>query len=400
MSDTTSDTSAIDAANENSNTNTPAAAVSSFASNIKKFIISVITIILVIVIYFSYSGLILYGCKLAQSNILPTEEKCYPYSDKKPDIQQIQTNIFTTFTDPQLSMKMSFPYNGYNSSNKVLDLFRNYKEEYNSNFMANYFISIIEKLILDNYSVINFVANMMNGLPEIVILIFGPFIVSVISTLVFLYDHLYVMYLWFANMGWFFKKNTNEDVNKRPVWEDVTWTQPLDYVSAIGLVILFCFLFWALVLTLPVLPFLTMAWCLFTCIVYEAEMGGKQITSLNIIKDLFKYYKVTFMSIFSFFVIVSAFGSLGTIPGIFAIATLAFIYFGIITIDLFKPNNEEGLGILTSYKQAKKTCNLQGTNLNAVKKEKHGLLYNLIFGQKGGSISKELKNIGKKISTK
>lgn len=397
MSDT-SDTPAIDAANANANSSTSPA--SSFASNIKKFIISVITIILVVVVYFSYSGLILFGCKLAQSNILPTEEKCYPYSNNKPDIQQVQTNIFTTFTDPQLSMKMNFPYNEYNSSNKVLDLFRNYKEEYNSNFMANYFISIIESLIVDNYSIINFVANMMNGLPEIVILLFGPFIVSIISTLVFLYDHLYVMYLWFANMGWFFKKNVNVDVNKKPVWEDVSILSPVDYCIAIALVILFCFLFWLLLLTLPVLPFLTMAWCLFTCIAYQAEMGGKVITSLNIIKDLFKYYKVTFMSIFSFFVIVSAFSTLGTIPGIFSIVTLAFIYFGIITIDLFKVNNEEGLGNLTSYKQAKKTCNNQGASSNSIKKEKHGLLYDLIFGQKGGNISKELKNIGKKMSSK
>jgi hypothetical protein len=50
---------------------------------------------------------------------------------------------------------------------------------------------------------------MMNGLPEIVILLFGPFIGSFISAFIFLYDHFYVIYLWFANMGWFFKKNVN-----------------------------------------------------------------------------------------------------------------------------------------------------------------------------------------------
>jgi hypothetical protein len=124
-------------------------------------------------------------------------------------------------------------------------------------------------------------------------------------------------------------------------------------------------------------------------------MEGKTITSINIIKDLFKYYKVTFMTIFSIFVIASAFGNLGTAPGIFSIVTIAFIYYGIITIDLFKTNNEVGLGPLSSYKQAKKTCNVQGTIT-----EKHGLLYHLIFGQKGGNISKELKNIGKKMSSK
>lgn len=393
MSDT-SDTSAIDEKNEDTNSTTSGG----LAANLQKFIISVITIILVIVVYFSYSGLILFGCKLGQSNILPTEEKCYPYSDTKPNIQPVQTNIFTTFTDPQMSVKMSFPYNEFNSANKVLDLFRNYKEEHDSNFLANYFISIVESLIADNYAAINYVSNMMNGLPEIVILLFGPFIVSIISAIIFLYDHLYVMYLWFANMGWFFKKNVNTDINQKPKWEDVTIINPIDYWCAIWLVILFCVLFWGLLLTLPVLPFLTMTWCLFTCIAYEAEMGGKSITSLTIIKDLFKYYKVTFMSIFSFFVIVSAFGSLGTIPGVFSIITLLLIYFGIITIDLFKPNSEDGLSALTSYKQAKKTCNYAGKN---EKKENHGLLYNMIFGQSGGAnLSKELKSIGKNLSRK
>lgn len=393
MSDT-SDTSAIDEKNEDTNSTSSGG----LASNLQKFITSVITIILVIVVYFSYSGLILFGCKLGQSNILPTEEKCYPYSDTKPSIKQVQTNIFTTFTDPQMSVKMSFPYNEYNSANKVLDLFRNYKEEPDSNFLANYFISIVETLIADNYAAINYVSNMMNGLPEIVILLFGPFIVSFISAIIFLFDHLYVMYLWFANMGWFFKKNVNTNVNQKPVWEDVTIINPIDYWCAILLVILFCILFWVLLATLPVLPFLTMTWCLFTCIAYEAEMGGKSITSLTIIKDLFKYYKVTFMSIFSFFVIVTAFGSLGTIPGVFSIITLILIYFGIITIDLFKPNSEDGLTSLTSYKQAIKTCNPLGKN---VAKENHGLLYDLIFGQNGGgNISKELKNIGKNLSRK
>ena len=384
-----SDTSAIDEKNENSSSTAPGG-----LSQTKNFLVSILVIVGVIFIYFTYSGLILFGCKLAQSNILPTEKKCYPYSDTKPTIQPVQTNIFTTFTDPQMSKKMNFPYNVYNSSNKVLDLFRNYKEEHDSNFMANYFISIVESLIVDNYSAINFIANMMNGLPEIVILLFGPFLVSFISAFIFLYDHLYVMYLWFANMGWFFKKNTNTNVNNKPVWEDVTIVSPIDYACAIGLIILFCILFWGLLLTLPVLPFLTMSWCLFTCIAYEAEMGGKSITSLNIIKELFKYYKVTFMTIISFFLIGSAFSNLGAIPGIFSIITVVLIYYGIITIDIFKVNPEDGISAITSYTQAKKSCNYKGSN----EKDNHGLLYNLIFGQNGGSITKELKNIGKKMS--
>ena len=393
MSDTSS-SSVIDEKNNANNSSNSGG----LASNIQTFITAIISTILLIVIYFSCSGLILFICKLAQSNILPTETKCYPYSEIKPIIQPAQTNIFTTFTDPVMSLKMNFPYNEYNAANKILDLFRNYKEEHNSNFMANYFIAIVESMIASNYSIINFIANMMNGLPEIVILLFGPFIFSIVVALIFLYDHLYIIYLWFSNMGWFFKKNVNTEANKPAKWEDVTIINPIDYLCAIALVILFCILFWFLLLSLPVLPFLTLFWCIFTCLTYESEMGGNTITAFNVIKDLFKYYKVTFMSIFSFFVILSAFSNLGTISGIFSIITLALIYYGIITIDLFKPNNEEGLTKLTSYKQAKKTCNYKGNNEI---KEKHGLLYDAIFGQTGGdSLSKELKKIGKKMSIK
>ena len=92
MSDTINDTDTEESTN--------------FASNIVNFLTSVISIFIVVFLYFSGSGLILFVCKLAQSNILPTEQNCYPYTNSKVNIQLIETNIFTTFTDPEMSMKM------------------------------------------------------------------------------------------------------------------------------------------------------------------------------------------------------------------------------------------------------------------------------------------------------
>ena len=77
------------------------------------------------------------------------------------------------------------------------------------------------------------------------------------------------------------------------------------------------------------------------------------------------------------------------------IITLLFIYFGIITIDIFKPISKENLSPEVSYEQAKKTCSFKEPS-----KDKHGLFYHLLFGQNGGSITKELKNISKKLSHK
>jgi hypothetical protein len=385
-----SDTSAIDEKKEESTSSHKG----DFISNIGGFLSSLAVIFVAITIYYTGSGLILYACKLAQSNILPTDVHCAPYTDSEPNIQPIKTNIFATGGESPLSMKLSFPYDEYNSKNYILDMFREYKNDPRSNFLANYLISIIETIIHFNYSAINKILDMLNGLPEIILVIFGPIIVSFISALFFIVDHFYLIYLWFAQMGWFFKTNTNDSGTGNPKWEEVTFVSPFNYWCAVWLVILFCILFFFSLPFISILASLSMSWCIFSCITYKAEIGGKMISALQIIRDVFKYYKSMIMGIFSFFVIVNAFGKLGTIPGLFSILVLGLIYFGIISIDLFNQINKNNLSPLVSDNQAKKTCSFKEPS-----KEKHGLLYNLIFGgQKGGNITKEIKEIGKKIS--
>jgi hypothetical protein len=391
MSDT-SDTSAIDEKQDQSTSSVQ----SNFISNIGGFVITVIVLFIIIAFYYGSSGLLLYACKLGQSNILPTDVHCYPYEETKPNIEPIQTNIFTTFTDPALSMKMKFPYNDYNSSNKILDMFREYKNEPGSNFLANYFISMMESVVQFNYSSFNYILNMLNGLPEILLVLFGPIIVAILSTFIFLADHIYLIYLWFAKMGWFFKTNTNDSGTGNPKWEEVGFTSPFYYWCSVSLVFLFIILFFFCFPLFSIISSLAMGWCMFSCITYTAEMNNKSINASTIIKDVFKYYKIPIMGIFSFLVIVSAFTNLGIIPGIISIVVLALIYFGIIAIDTFKPINKDHLSPLSSYNQAKKTCNFKEPS-----KDKHGLLYNLLFGgQKGGNLTKELKNIGKNLSRK
>jgi hypothetical protein len=103
MSETT-DTSAIDEKKKESESSKN----EDLISNIGPFIGSVIRTFIYIILYFVVSGLMLYICKLSQSNILPTDLKCSPYTDEKPRITNIPINIFTTFTDPPLSMKINF----------------------------------------------------------------------------------------------------------------------------------------------------------------------------------------------------------------------------------------------------------------------------------------------------
>jgi hypothetical protein len=391
MSDSSNDTSAIDdKKNDNSSSNS-----TNLASNIVSFMTSIISIFIVVLLYFSSSGLILFVCKLAQSNILPTENNCYPYTETKPNIQPIKTNIFTTFTDPEMSMKMEFPYNDFNSSNKILEMFRKYKNKSNSYFLANYFISIFEQIINFNYSAINTIMNLMNTtFPEPAIVGLGPIIIGFLYAFGILINTIYFIYLWFSNMSWFFKTNKNDSGDGNPKWEDVTITSPLNLCLGIGLVILFTFLLIFGFAFVSIIPLIFYHKAILTTIFYKAMMNGKQITSFTIVKETLKYYKITVVSIISLFVILLAFSKLGVVPGIFSIITLGLVYWGIISINLFKPINETNLSPSTSYEQATKKCSVYKS-----KGEKHGFLYNLLIGQSGGNITRDLKQINKKLSS-
>jgi hypothetical protein len=89
---------------------------------------------------------------------------------------------------------------------------------------------------------------------------------------------------------------------------------------------------------------------------------------------------------------------LGAVGGIVPSILVLLIYFGVIAIDIYTPVTEKGLSLLTSYKQAKKTC----ISESDLPKDKHGWLYHWFFGrpQSGGNIKNELRSIGKKLSGK
>ena len=389
MSDTTNDTSAIDEKKEQD----ASTSSTDYISNIGGFITSLIASVILILLYFSSSGLILFICKLAQTNILPTESNCAPYTNNLPNIEKIKTNIFTTFTEPEMSMKLEIPNNEGNSNHKIIDMFKDYREKPNSNFLANYLISIVESLMQFDYSFINTTMNFLNSLPEVVIIGLGPIITSFLFAVGVLLNGLYFIYLWFASMYWFFKTNKNVSGEGKPDWEDVLLTSPIDWSSGVGLVILFLIVFIVGFPLLSIIPFVILSYCFFSCIFYKGVLNGKNISSFSIIKEVLKYYKVTIVSIISFFVILLAFSKLGTVSGIFSMVTILLIYFGLIGFNIFNPIIETNLSPSVSNNQARKTCVNKIAN-----KVNHGFLYNMLVGQKGGNITKELKKIEKILS--
>lgn len=372
--------------------------------DLKYFGISVALIIFLIFMHFSLGGMLLYATKLGQSNILPTEPNCFPYTDFKPNIETIPINIFkNTIDDREESMKILFPYNEYNSKNLILDMFRNYKNKSDSNFLANYFISIFESLLAFNYNAFNIILNAFNStLPENVILLIGPLLFPLLLIPVFLIQLVYFIYLWIANLTWFFKTNTNKDTNSKPVWENISVLNPIQYGISIWLASVFLFmLLMIIIFALPVLPSLAMTWCVLSIMGYKASLNDEEVGIFSIIKDVFKNFKKTAMTGFSIGLIFSAFKFLGNIPGYFSILTVIFVFMGIISSNSFTSDIGNNLSPISSYNQAKKTCDFK-ENI------KNNSLFSSFMpsflkgggsnGIGGGDIIKELKNLNKKIS--
>jgi hypothetical protein len=387
MSDTSNDTAAIDEKKGIIDSSSP----DSYVSKVASFLKSIIIVIVVILFYFSGGAIMLFLCKLAQSNILPTELNCAPYTDTQPVINPspIQTNIFTTFSEPEMSMKLQIPYD-INSKYKLIDMFKEYKESPSSSFLGNYFISIIESLFQFNYSSINSTMNLMNTtFSEGLIIGLGPIISGFIYAFKIIFNIFYFIYLWFSSMSWFFKTNKNDSGDGKPQWEDVSITSPLNWSLGIVLAILFTFIFPMFIL----LPITCYHYVLFSTLFYKSFLNGKQISPFAIVIETLKYYKVTIVSIISLCVILLAFSKLGTTAGVCSLVTLCLVYYGVISIDIFKSIPEKNLTPSVSYEQAKKTCSTKIPT-----SEKHGFLYNLLLGQKGGNITKELKKIGRNLA--
>ena len=383
-----SDTSAIDGKKSDSSSNNDFE-----PKNIGNFMISLVVVIIMILTYFGLGGCVLYMCKVAQSNILPTKKNCMPYQSNDPIISSIKENIFVTFTDPPLSEKISFSYL-QNKENTILDMLREYKEDPDSYFLINYFISIMESITSFNYSSLNSFFNLLNQAPEILIVFFGPIITLFFITMISVFDNLYMIYLWFSNMSWFFKKNANTSESGKPKWENSFSLFSL--IIGWWLIVFFVIAFFIGMFTgvLPLSVALMMGICLFTIVGCQSEMNGAPASVLVVIKELFKNYKVTIASTITFFIILLSFINLGSLPGLFSIITVLLIYFGVISIEIFQPIKQNiRLSELVSYKQAKKTCKLE------VKPTGLGVgILNRIFQKGGKNLADEIKKLGKTLN--
>lgn len=364
MDEPTMDTSFLDSKtnkDENGNEDEPE---DTQQTKIIKFIQTVVMSVLIIIAYFISSSGILYMCKLAQSNLLPTDLYCKPYTTHASTIEKLQSNIFQTTDEngKSVSMKLQFPQTKENMSNALLDECLKYQQTHDSHFLVNYLISIIQTIMASNYSVINYVFSKINDtkIPEWSILLLGPIVASILFFGMSMFNQLYFVYLWFSKMSWFFKSNANAHDRSAsgPKWEDIGVDRPVE----LGIALLLCFVFFVLLFFLFPIVYLVnnalIGMSILSCLLFVGKMAAAaedddEIGVGTIMKLVFKYYKSLIMGIMSATIILISFSKLDNTNGLISSAVVLVMY---AFMHLFKTDPMENVSEMVSNAQAQKKC--------------------------------------------
>ena len=347
------------------------------------FLASCVVIIIYGIAYFSTSGMILFMCKLAQTNILPTDNDCYPYTSNHADIGDVTTNIFSTFTDPDITLKMNFPKEP-NKSSVILDLIRKYKISSNAFPTVCYLLSIIENIMGLYYSCINIFFNGLNNFPEYLIIIFSPILLFFFYILLFYFGFIYFCVSYFLNMDWLFKERDGEGK-----WIEIdSLVDPGGFYFSVFVAAMFFYmfagvLFFSIILAPISVPHLLLVSCFISCLSYVGEINGERVSCFKIIQQVFKYHKAIILLLILMRIIRNVFVDLDYKVGIVSIIVLILLVFNIIKLNLFKESEQvksdkQNLFTdITNYDQADRFCQPDYSNSGA-KSFNTGLFVNLV----------------------
>jgi len=401
MSDYNNPTAELDEAQKD-----PKTTSEEYGDKLKNFITNTLTSGIKLIIYCIIGLLIIYLCKIAQSNVLPTDINCYPYTDEKKghEPEKINTFIFTNlfFSKPRKAMILEFPNSNNSFIDSTLKFFNEYKDNPKSSFLGNFFVNILQSLFVKNFNYYNTMFSFINQIPEFLLVIFGYYLGIIVFILGTFMNAIFLCYYWLSNLGWFLKKNVNVEVDPetgeskplgKPIWVNVRWSNKLDennqpiegtsewgsYLMGIILIIIFIqIMFYGFLLQIfSVFGAVFSIYCLVACFMYESKLAGKSISFTDLFVYLFKYNKLIIMTMFSYSVISSAYYSLGATSAGFAVLTLFCIYYFKI-IEMFAPiksDSDERVEVEINSKQAYKVpCDpppeedVKVNNNNAAKK--------------------------------
>ena len=325
-----------------------------------QMLVKVILFLLIIFIFGSWSY---YFCKLSQLNILPNDPDFYPYTENKPNIELKYVNI-NVHEEQSQKIKAS-----PDQHNTILDLLKKiFNSERTQSGIAMFFINILKEFFIFNMQMTQNIFSTMNStLSESLILFFSPILMASASAIILFIDCAYLVYLWFANLYWIFKKNSNKDKEKASDWSDITIGEPVNFgLSVFVAVVLIIVMTVLLFIPIPIISSLvlfTLFGVLLTGLFDVCEKEGEKYTYLNSLSDNFKYHMRTMMIIITIFLILSVSSSFGAIYGGVVFLTSLLLYFKVIPIPIYSVTVPDNLTNISDYDVANKSGSTKPTTI-------------------------------------
>jgi len=269
------------------------------SSNWGGFISSLIMIIIHLLLWLGFIGpIILYLCKLAQANVLPSHAEYAPYGDKILKVDEIPINInVVKHKKKEYSTKIFF------SQNKIINdylhgligflkVYQNDPKK--ANFYGNFWAMIIFNILSFNFGLIDSIFEMINKtLPETIILLISPIIfVFLLVGFYFLNMGLTFYYqIRFFNEFFLVKKVENNKVEWK---KHIIFFEPLRWFFGFLSVI---FVFFPATF---LLPFLTLNFSIFSPLFITSKVdNNKPYSFLDFVKDNLFYKSNVFLIMLS-----------------------------------------------------------------------------------------------------
>jgi hypothetical protein len=296
-------------------------------------------------------SIILYGARVSQANILPSDYNCFPYTDVIPTIGEaiINTDIVKSKELGEISTKLLFPFDVDHVNRNVqkeglISYFKNLKQSKDSNTLYLYISTIIHSLLSVNISLLNSLYNMMNSnLTETIIIFLTPIVMLIIFMLLFFGNSFYLVYLFLYNTCLFYSTKTLDPATEKISWEqkekDSMWTFGMFFFgnwwkSILIIIGVLFFLSTIGGILLPILSVFAILYSFLLPVFMEAELYNPDnpskktpYTFKTAFMNILKYKMSIIMYIISFIVISDAFNTLGIYEGVMAIIVCILLYF-------------------------------------------------------------------------
>jgi len=209
----------------------------------------VLNFLLKLIIIFLIGSRVVFACKVAQANILPTDLDCMPYTptaNNEEDSPKYETttpeaNIDISYVYnkdqegyKEYATKIAFEINEFSRKNYLIDKLRNIEYNPKVDPMVKYLCVVLQNLFVFYYGITNSLFNFMNSnLNESLIILIGPYLLKYLSIIIYPVSIVVSIVFCLLNLGWLLKSNKNNDKEYKyksttePVW------RPCDPLSSI-----------------------------------------------------------------------------------------------------------------------------------------------------------------------